>query len=66
MSRNHQGNRRRTYGRRQHELHERTERSHELLDLHDDHAAASVVAAWRPGLSPRTFAGAWLPVRGIH
>jgi hypothetical protein len=68
MSRNHQGNRRRAYGRRQHELHElheRTERGHELLDLHDDHAAPSVVAAWRPGLSPRAFAGGWLPVRGV-
>ena len=29
MSKRHQSTRRRTYGRRQHELHERTERRHE-------------------------------------
>jgi len=64
MSRNHQGNRRRAYGRRQHELHERTDRRHELLGLHDEQAAPSVVAAWRPGLSPRAFPATWLPLRG--
>jgi hypothetical protein len=66
MGRNHQGNRRRAYGRRQHEIHERTERNHEPLDLREDHAAPSVLATWRPGLSPRTFAGSLVPVRGTH
>jgi hypothetical protein len=64
MSRHHQGNRRRSYGRRQHELHERTEHSRELIDASDDSAATSVVATWRPGLSPRTFQAPWLPLRG--
>ena len=65
MSGNHQGSRRRAYGRRQHELHERIDRTNELLGLPDDQAAPSVVAAWRPGLSPRAFPPTWLPLRGI-
>ena len=34
MSKRHQSSRRKSYGRRQHELHERRERQHHI-DLHD-------------------------------
>jgi hypothetical protein len=64
MSRHHQGSRRRSYGRREHELHERNERGRDLIDITDDTASRSVVANWRPGLSPRTFQPRWLPLRG--
>ncbi len=36
MSKRHQASRRRTYGRRQHELHERRERSSSELELAQD------------------------------
>ena len=65
MSRNHQGSRRRTYGRRQHEMRERTDRSYELTDLQEESPAPSVVATWRPGLSPRSFPADILHSRGI-
>jgi hypothetical protein len=32
MSKRHQSSRRRSYGRRQHELRERTERQHQIID----------------------------------
>ena len=34
MSKRHQSNRRKSYGRRQHELHERSQRDHEPEALH--------------------------------
>ena len=43
MSKRHQSNRRKTYGRRQHELHERSQRDHQTADderVLDDAAGA--------------------------
>jgi hypothetical protein len=48
VSKRHQSSRRRSYGRRQHELRERTERDHEPAAL--DHRAVSTEAE-RDGLA---------------
>lgn len=45
MSKRHQSSRRRTYGRRQHELHERRERIWAVLDELEDGREANVVGA---------------------
>ena len=49
MSKRHQASRRRTYGRRQHELHERPERYVGVLSWIDDSDMPGPTAAWASG-----------------
>jgi hypothetical protein len=70
MSKGHQASRRRTYGRRQHEIHERTERFAEAtsvgamnwLDESELHESGHTWAAEPVG---REASGGWLQARGI-
>jgi hypothetical protein len=56
VSKRHQANRRRNYGRRQHELHERSQRDHqpELDDLALDDVAPGGMVDRFAFLDPRT------------
>lgn len=56
MSKRHQSNRRKTYGRRQHELYERRQRDHqpEHLGMDADDLAGPGVADRLAFLDPRT------------
>jgi hypothetical protein len=65
MGKRHQASRRRTYGRRQHEMHERTERyagSPGWLDAPD---TAVVGGLWEAEPSGRAEPARWLQARGI-
>jgi hypothetical protein len=64
MSKRHQASRRRTYGRRQHEIHERTDRSSGFLGWLDEPEISAVGEPWADVSSGRTVSGAWSPVRG--
>lgn len=65
MSKRHQASRRRTYGRRQHEMHERTERYAGLLGWFDESEMPGVGDRWEAESSVRAVAGDWLQLRGI-
>ena len=65
MSKRHQASRRRTYGRRQHELHERTERNVGALGSMDEFELASPGDRWIAEPLARAMAGDWLDARGI-
>jgi hypothetical protein len=56
VSKRHQSNRRKTYGRRQHELHERRQRDHQpdTIDLGLDDVGPSAMADRFAFLDPRT------------
>jgi hypothetical protein len=56
VSKRHQSNRRKTYGRRQHELHERHQRDHHPAELEDglDDVGAPAIADRLAFLDPRT------------
>ncbi len=56
MSKRHQSNRRKSYGRRQHELHERRQRDHvpSELDLELDDMAPASIADRFGFMDPRT------------
>jgi hypothetical protein len=59
MSKRHQANRRRTYGRRQHELHERPERSVGVLDWIDEPANDACGDRWAAEWSTRATGNGW-------
>ena len=66
MSKRHQASRRRTYGRRQHELNERTERSVGVLDWADDlQLLPDTGDRWAAEPLARVAAGDWMNARGI-
>jgi hypothetical protein len=66
MSKRHQASRRRTYGRRQHELHERTERGVGVLDWTDDlELLPETVDRWAADPLARVAAGEWMNARGM-
>ena len=65
MSKRHQASRRRTYGRRQHELHERTERNVGVLDWTDEIGLPESSDRWAAEPLARVTAGTWLSARGI-
>jgi hypothetical protein len=65
MSKRHQSSRRRTYGRRQHELHERPDRTVGILGLGDEHEMPGSVDGWEVRVLARTAAGDWLGSRGL-
>lgn len=63
MSRNHQTSRRRTYGRRQHEIHERTERPVRFLGWVEVNLAG--VADGQPEQYSRPLAADWILSPGV-
>jgi hypothetical protein len=66
MSKRHQASRRRTYGRRQHELHERTERSVGVLDWTGElETLPEPGDRWTAQPLVRIAAGGWLNARGM-
>jgi hypothetical protein len=65
MSKHHQASRRRTYGRRQHEIHERAERSVGPLGWIEESDMPEVGEGWIARPQRRTAAAAWLSPRGI-
>jgi hypothetical protein len=64
MSKRHEARRRRSYGRRQHEVHERVGRMNQLLDPLEVPQAPSITATWGPAAPSRPMTGAWLATRG--
>ena len=54
MSKRHQSNRRKTYGRRQHELHERRQREYQPESMEMDDGALDAGADRFSFLDPRT------------
>jgi hypothetical protein len=64
MSKRHQASRRRTYGRRQHEIHERTERHVGVLDWMDESDLALPGDRWTAERLAHVAVGDWLDVRG--
>ena len=65
MSKRHQASRRRTYGRRQHEIHERTERYAGLLGWVDESEMPELGDRWDAELSGRPTPGEWLQLRSL-
>ena len=65
MSRRHQASRRRTYGRREHELHERTERHVGVPGWIDEVELSASGEGWRAEPLVRAAAGGWSSSRGI-
>jgi len=65
MSKRHQASRRRTYGRRQHEIHERTERSVGLLGWIDESDTPEPADGWIAAPQRRVVSADWLTPRGI-
>jgi hypothetical protein len=70
MSKGHQASRRRTYGRRQHELHERSEQNVGVLSWIDDSnlalpSARSSGSGWPVHPTARAAVGEWLDLRGL-
>jgi len=68
MTKRHQASRRRTYGRRQHELHERPERYLGVLGWVEDSEIAGrtePTGRWTSVPLVQTAAGHWLADRGI-
>jgi hypothetical protein len=65
MSKRHQTSRRRTYGRRQHEIHERTERYAGFLGWIDESEMPGLGDRWDAELSGRSTPGQWLQLRSL-
>jgi hypothetical protein len=65
MSKRHQASRRRTYGRRQHELHERPERYVGVLSWIDDSDMPGPAERWESEPLVHAAVGDWPASRGI-
>ena len=68
MSKRHQSSRRRSYGRRQHELNELRERTDRLdvgADWFGESDSSQTEQPWSAGLANRGAAGHWLQLQGI-
>ena len=65
MSKRHQASRRRTYGRRQHEINERIERSVGVLGWIDESESPEPVDGWVAVPQRRVATADWLSPRGI-
>jgi hypothetical protein len=65
MSKRHQSSRRRSYGRRQHELHERTDRFAGAVDLAGDLTTPDYEQRWNSGPAVGASAASWIQVQGI-
>ncbi|HEY5486283.1 MAG TPA: hypothetical protein VIK06_01425 [Candidatus Limnocylindrales bacterium] len=65
MSKRHQASRRRTYGRRQHEIHERPDRQDDSASWLEGSELQQATSRW--GTEPAdTEVGGWLQSRGIN
>lgn len=65
MSKRHQASRRRSYGRRQHELHERTDRPVGVMSWPDESDLPESEQRWNPDPVARVAAASWVQFRGI-
>ena len=65
MSKRHQASRRRSYGRRQHELHERSERMPEAVLWIGSEESDENVDRWSRSSFGRAAADDWLALRGV-
>lgn len=64
MGKRHQASRRRTYGRRQHEMHERTERYAGSSGWLDEPETSVIGTGWEAESSGRVATAQWLQARG--
>jgi hypothetical protein len=65
MSKRHQSSRRRSYGRRQHELHERTDRLVGVADWLGESDSSQAERRWTAAPVIRGAAEDWLQLQGI-
>jgi hypothetical protein len=65
MGKRHQASRRRTYGRRQHEMHERTERYAGSPGWLDEPETSVIGSSWEAESSGRVAPAPWLQARSI-
>jgi hypothetical protein len=65
MSKRHQASRRRSYGRRQHELHERTDRPVGVMSWLDESDFSDGEQRFNPDPIARVAVGGWVQLRGI-
>jgi hypothetical protein len=65
MSKRHQASRRRSYGRRQHELHERTDRPVGVMSWLDESDFSDGEQRFNPDPIARVAVGSWVQLRGI-
>jgi hypothetical protein len=65
MSKRHQASRRRTYGRRQHEIHERADRFDGPGVWIETSELQEVAGGWSHEPADRESGGSWLQARGI-
>jgi hypothetical protein len=65
MSRQHEASRRRTYGRRRHELNQRPERPVRFLGWVEVDLAARTADSAAPVRRVRSTAGDWILARGV-
>jgi|PersoiStandDraft_1058852.scaffolds.fasta_scaffold90138_2 hypothetical protein len=66
MSKRHQASRRRTYGRRQHELHERPDRPDGVAGWFEGSELQDTAQRWATEPADREAGGGWLQARGIN
>jgi hypothetical protein len=66
MSKRHQASRRRTYGRRQHEMHERMDRPAGDTGWLEDSTLQEAAQHWTLEAADCESGGGWLQVRGIN
>ena len=65
MTKSHQASRRRSYGRRQHELHERTDRPVGVMSWLDESDLPDSEQRSNPNPVARMATGSWVQLRGI-
>jgi hypothetical protein len=65
MSKRHQSSRRRSYGRRQHELHERADRLWGVIDWPGEFDSPQAEQRWSTTPAAREAAGNWFQLQGI-
>lgn len=66
MSKRHQASRRRTYGRRQHEIHERTDRPDGVTGPVKGLEPQETTQRWAAEPADREAGCGWLQARGIN
>ncbi len=66
MSKRHQASRRRTYGRRQHEIHERPDRPAGTGGWVEESEVRESSSCWGSEPAEREAGGAWLQARGSN
>ena len=66
MSKHHQASRRRTYGRRQHEIHERPARPDGTAGWLEESELRESTLCWGAEPAEREAGGAWMQARGAN